>query len=153
MTDASMMTLVTDIEKSSLFAGYDEFTGQALFNLPISSVQISVEEHPNGEFYQVRENDQTFESYHRQDDDFVDSRINHGKGPRYALPPTRYVIHAPPDLYRRMVDEISSSASLPCGLFFCGHHEDVAKPSLMIAVLVLLIFFGWMGLVAYIYRD
>ncbi len=154
MTDASMMTLVTDIEKSSLFAGYDEFTGQALFNLPISSVQISVEEHPNGdEFYQIRENDQTFENYHRQGEDYVVTQINAGSGPRYALPPTRYVIHAPPDLYRRMVDEISSSASLPCGLFFCGHHEDVAKPSLRIAVLVLLIFFGWMGLVAYIYRG
>ncbi|GAX13435.1 hypothetical protein FisN_34Lh037 [Fistulifera solaris] len=153
MTDASMMTLVTDIEKSSLFAGYDRFTGQALFKLPISSVQISVEEHPNGEFYQVRENDQTFENYHHQGEDLVDARINHSSGPRYALPPTRYVIHAPPDLYRRMVDEVCRSSSLPCGIFFCGHHEDVAKPSLMIAVLVLLIVFGWMGLVAYIYRG
>lgn len=160
-----MMTLVTDIEKSSLFAGYDAVTGQALFNLPISSVRITTEDQQEGmslgEFFQVREHDQVFEEYHRfgeeefgLNNDVVQRSTNAfaSQNP-HALPPTRYIINAPTDLYRRIVDEISSSASLPCGLFFCGHHEDVAKPSLMIPFIVLTCFFGLMGLVAYMYRD
>ena len=161
MTDASMTTLVADIEKSSLFAGYDEVTGQALFNLPISCVQISMEEHhvgmPPGEFYQFREDDETFENYHRLGGvpfGFDEDRTSHAFTlQQHALPPTRYIIHAPTDLYRRMMDEVSRSSSLPCGLFFCGHHEDVAKPSLMIPIVVLGCFFGLMGIVAYTYRD
>lgn len=37
------------------------------------------------------------------------------------------------DLYRRIFDEISASQSMPCGLFFFGHHEDVSQPSILIA--------------------
>lgn len=178
MTDASMMTLVTDIGRSSMFAGYDEVTGQALFNLPISSVHISMEDRKQGimpgEFYQMRESDETFENYNQlpggvhfgPGEDFFHGQINHfqcsctcvhcnaceSKQP-YALPPTSYIITVPNDLYRRVVDEISSSSSLPCGLFFCGHHDDVAKPSLIIPLCILACLFGSMGFVAYIYRG
>eukprot|EP00970_Alexandrium_tamarense_P019950 scaffold14671_cov228-Alexandrium_tamarense.AAC.2 len=40
------------------------------------------------------------------------------------------------DIYRRIFDEVSESKNMPCGLFFCGHHEDVRYPSILIAVLV-----------------
>jgi hypothetical protein len=33
-----------------------------------------------------------------------------------------------------MFDEVSESKSMPCGTYFCGHHEDVRHPSIMIAV-------------------
>jgi len=53
---------------------------------------------------------------------------------RKPLPPTYYVMSIKSDIYRRMFDEVSESKSMPCGLFFCGHHEDVRYPSIMIAV-------------------
>jgi hypothetical protein len=40
-----------------------------------------------------------------------------------------------------MFDEVSASKSMPCGLFFCGHHEDVSHPSVKIAVVLVSILF------------
>jgi hypothetical protein len=39
-------------------------------------------------------------------------------------------------LYRRMMDEVIESKTMPCGLFFCGHHEDVRYPDIKIAVAI-----------------
>jgi len=33
-----------------------------------------------------------------------------------------------------MFDEVSESLNMPCGLFYCGHHEDVDYPNIGIAV-------------------
>lgn len=52
-------------------------------------------------------------------------------------------------LYRRLVDEISSSQTMPCGIFFCGHHEDVRRPSMCIPVVILGLFLGSMALSAF----
>ena len=60
---------------------------------------------------------------------------------RKTLPPTYYVMSVKSDIYRRMLDEVSESKSMPCGLFFCGHHEDVRYPSIMIAVALVAILF------------
>ena len=57
------------------------------------------------------------------------------------LPPTHYVMAVKPDIFRRMFDEVSASKSMPCGLFFCGHHEDVRYPSVTIAVIMVSILF------------
>ena len=57
------------------------------------------------------------------------------------LPPTHYVMAVKPDIFRRMFDEVSASKSMPCGLFFCGHHEDVRHPSVGIAVIMVSVLF------------
>ncbi|KAL3796497.1 hypothetical protein ACHAWO_011369 [Cyclotella atomus] len=62
------------------------------------------------------------------------NNCNHCHSRRKTLPPTYYVMSVKSDIYRRMFDEVSESKSMPCGLFFCGHHEDVRYPSIMIAV-------------------
>jgi hypothetical protein len=57
------------------------------------------------------------------------------------LPPTHYVMAVKSDIFRRMLDEVSASRSMPCGLFFCGHHEDVRYPSVKIAVVAVSVLF------------
>ena len=57
------------------------------------------------------------------------------------LPPTHYVMAVKSDIFRRMFDEVSASKSMPCGLFFCGHHEDVRHPSVGIAIVIVSILF------------
>jgi hypothetical protein len=49
-----------------------------------------------------------------------------------------------------MVGEISDAHAMPCGLFFCGHHEDVAHPSIAIAMMIVTILFLWMAYVAFV---
>lgn len=34
------------------------------------------------------------------------------------------------------MDEVIESKTMPCGLFFCGHHEDVRYPDIKIAVAI-----------------
>jgi len=58
------------------------------------------------------------------------------------LPPTHYVMAVKSDIFRRMFDEVSASKSMPCGLFFCGHHEDVRHPSVGIAIVIVSILFA-----------
>ena len=38
--------------------------------------------------------------------------------------------------YQRVLSEISDSETMPCGLFFGGHHEDVAHLSICIAMVL-----------------
>ena len=59
------------------------------------------------------------------------------------LPPDLYVMAVDSTLYRRMMDEVVDSRSMPCGLFFCGHHEDVRYPDIRIAMgIVGMVFVG-----------
>jgi hypothetical protein len=60
-----------------------------------------------------------------------------------------YCLTVDDGLYRRLLDEISSSQTMPCGIFFCGHHEDVRRPSICIPVVILVLFFGSMALSAF----
>ena len=53
-----------------------------------------------------------------------------------ALPPALFVMAVDSTLYRRMMNEIIESKAMPCGLFFCGHHEDVRYPDIKIAVAI-----------------
>ena len=39
-------------------------------------------------------------------------------------------------LYRRILDEVMDSQSMPCGTYFCGHHEDVRHPDITIAAII-----------------
>jgi hypothetical protein len=58
------------------------------------------------------------------------------------LPTPSYMLAVEDDIYKRTLGEISAAHSMPCGLFFCGHHEDVAKPSIAIATLLVTILFA-----------
>ncbi|KAL7476660.1 hypothetical protein ACHAW6_002505 [Cyclotella cf. meneghiniana] len=70
---------------------------------------------------------------------------------RKTLPPTYYVMAVKSDIYRRMLDEVSDSKNMPCGLFFCGHHEDVRYPSILMAVgIIVIMFILFLALTIYI---
>lgn len=58
------------------------------------------------------------------------------------LPPTNYVVAVSDDVYRRIFSEVADAQNLPCGLFFCGHHEDVDTPSALIPTILVIILFG-----------
>jgi hypothetical protein len=53
------------------------------------------------------------------------------------------------NIYKKVVGEISDAHGMPCGLFFCGHHEDVAHPSISIAMVVVAILFLSMAYIAF----
>lgn len=66
------------------------------------------------------------------------------------LPPANYALAVGDDVYQRMFKEVAESRTMPCGLFFCGHHEDVRYPSIWIATtLVLVLFLGLFYLAFY----
>ena len=71
-------------------------------------------------------------------------------GKTQLLPAHHYVINVPDDIYQRLLDEICASQEMPCGLYFCGHHEDVSTPSIWIAATIVLTLFSTMGAVAYL---
>ena len=74
-------------------------------------------------------------------------------GKQNLLPHPTYTLTVKDDIYKRVLSEIADSQGMPCGLFFCGHHEDVSHPSIMIAVVIVGILFASMALVAYITRG
>ena len=63
-------------------------------------------------------------------------------GKQELLPPDNYVLPVSDDIYKRMIGEISESRNMPCGLFYCGHHEDVSHPSIRIAGTIVIILFA-----------
>jgi len=65
------------------------------------------------------------------------------------LKPPSYLLPVSAKVYKRMVGEISDAHYMPCGLFFCGHHEDVSHPSITIAVAIVILLFGFMAYVAF----
>jgi hypothetical protein len=71
------------------------------------------------------------------------------KKPFSPLPPANYVMAVGDDVYRRMFREVSEARSMPCGLFFCGHHEDVAHPSIGIATTLVMVLFGTLSYLAF----
>jgi len=71
-------------------------------------------------------------------------------GKQDLLPPTNYVVAVSDNIYKRMLSEVADSQSMPCGLFFCGHHEDVDYPSVWIPGILVIILFGSMIYVSYV---
>lgn len=65
------------------------------------------------------------------------------------LKPPSYLLPVSTKVYKRMMGEIADAQNMPCGLFFCGHHEDVAHPSIAIAVVIVMLLFGFMAYVAF----
>jgi hypothetical protein len=72
-----------------------------------------------------------------------------GKRQLQLLPTPQYVLAIEEDVYKRVLSEIAEAQTMPLGLFFCGHHEDVAYPSIVIAIIVVSILFVCMATIAY----
>jgi hypothetical protein len=77
------------------------------------------------------------------------SNCNGCTGKQQLLPKPQYVLAIKEDVYKRVLSEIAEAQTMPLGLFFCGHHEDVAYPSIVIAVIVVSILFIGMATIAY----
>ena len=142
-----------------MFGGIDE-GGRVQLHFPLEAVRIMVldDEDNNkknvlkvGRLYMYRnasDFDQ-FEEYIRLSDDVEEGVIPQweslggvgGPGKRELLPQTNYALPVDGSIYKRVVGEIADADSMPCGLFFCGHHEDVAHPSILIAVGLVTILF------------
>lgn len=69
------------------------------------------------------------------------------------LPPDLYVMSVDSSIYRRMLDEIIESRAMPCGLFFCGHHEDVRYPDIRIAIVAVMMLFSFLFWVAFVVKG
>jgi len=204
VSEASMVSVVSDIRKSTFFGGVDQGTGQAKLHFPFenvhlvpsgrefdlnSSVRVLDRLHrPTcagfplqlGHLYKVNIDPKQFEEYHRVAEDASMGWAN-DYGSDYALfsalddddnvrrcrcdcpncatcahkadsvlPMNYFCLAVEDNLYKRVVDEICASNQMPFGLFFCGHHEDVARPSICIPVFILLLLFGAMIYAAFL---
>jgi hypothetical protein len=175
-SSATVASYVTDVTRSSLFKCASE-NGMAEFHLPKDNIHIITDQAlEQGFIYKEQnpdENDCFVEYYlfatgvNNSWQDFLDDDdelVNTGctcncnncanyKHHRELLPPNRFAIVVEDDLYKRVLKEVADSQRMPFGLYFCGHHEDVDKPNIMIAVVLIVIFFGGMAAVACSYND
>jgi hypothetical protein len=125
---------------------------------PYENVRLRVDDAlPPGYFYKQYIAEEDFEDYHLNDEmngpweideDLACNCTCHNcsgcTARQKLLPPPLYVLNVECDLYRRVLDEVSASKRMPCGLFFCGHHEDVSRPSVLIAIVILVMVLGAM---------
>jgi hypothetical protein len=77
-------------------------------------------------------------------------------GRQELLPPDNYLLPVSDDIYKRMLAEVSDARTMPCGLFYCGHHEDVSHPSIWIAITLVTILFStllYLSLYTEIFED
>lgn len=172
VSTGSVGSIVTDITKSALFGGVTD-SGVVQFNLPIDKVHILMDpELAPGTLYKERLSNEE-EKYAEYQLMTTDARNNwheyledgsrdggaggctcqcdnciHCTSKAELLPPTRYALVVEDDVYRRVLSEIADSKGMPCGLFFCGHHEDVSHPSIFIAVSIVSLFFLAMIVIA-----
>lgn len=97
-----------------------------------------------------------YEAYHLAAEELTtwEHRLDHeNRFKKELIPPTFYALRIDDDLYRRVLDEISSAHRMPCGLFFCGHHEDVSSPSIAIAIIVIALLLAAMGYAAFVVQS
>lgn len=158
----SVGSYVADLSKSALFR-MDE-NGVVRFHAPKDQVTLVLDrELPEGYVYCHNRPDQyeryeeyylfgSTESYWLEDDEGCnckcDACVHCTNRDEDLLPQLHFSIVVKDDLYQRMLTEVSDAQTSPCGLFFCGHHEDIAQPSIWIAVGVVLLVFGGMAYVA-----
>lgn len=164
-------SVVSNIQKSSMFKEVTD-AGLIRLHLPIDNVRLMIDpDLETGMVYKdvaytnEEEEDEEFERYHENDPDWDDSAIAFDAGTdgggckchchcdfcagctdKNKLKPFRYAIAVDPDLYKRVLSEIADARDMPCGLYFCGHHEDVSRPSVKIAVTIVVVLFVLMFL-------
>ena len=144
-TTSSIGSYVTDLSKSALVRGWDA-SGAIQWQLPQDHVHLWML--PDcGHLYQlVDDNDK--HHYHGEPDDDILCEHCHQPTHPPRLPPARYALTVSPSIYQNLLLELHQSQSMPCGLFFCGHHEDVSQPSIQIAVVLVVVLLLGMGAVA-----
>ena len=143
---------------------HDDDTAEEEDHLPLTIGHLYADEPDNMEDY--------YEDYHRVSDELeqgitpqwesldthpLGKNKNKGgegyltqKDRQELLPPTNYVVAVSDDIYRRMFSEVADSQRMPCGLFFCGHHEDVDYPSVWIPTTLVVILFGTLSYLSYL---
>lgn len=133
--DTSAVSVTIDMAKSALFKGVTD-TGRIRLQLPKDSFRILMDSQlETGHVYRRKlvddaDEESFYVEFHTVDD--IDSASDSGK----RLPPDLYVMAVDSTIYRRMLDEVIASKSMPCGTFFCGHHEDVRHPDITIAAII-----------------
>lgn len=138
-SDASAFSVTTNLAKSALFKGVTD-TGRIQLQLPKDSFRLLMDSSlETGSVYKrklVDNEGEFFVEFHTVDDDPANS-VNDKR-----LPPDMYVMAVDASIYRKMLDEVIASKTMPCGTFFCGHHEDISHPDITIAALIVgLVFF------------
>lgn len=152
---ASRHSIVSDISKSALFQGVTD-EGHVQLHFPYEAVRlVNHKDLEAGKLYMQEIPAASYEAYHVAAEEATawEHRLdndNRCSNKNQLLPPTYYAIRVDDDLYRRVVDEIAESHQMPCGLFFCGHHEDVSHPSVLIAAVAVAILFAGMAYVAFV---
>eukprot|EP00977_Amphora_coffeiformis_P001494 scaffold294_cov221-Amphora_coffeaeformis.AAC.50 len=180
VSQASMVSVVSDISKSAFFGGVTD-AGQVQMHYPTERVRIIMQPNlPRGQVYMHPIDPAAYEAYHvaaeesqhLQWEHVEDGEEDFAKNPhkslachcrcgncagctgkRQLLPVQHFVINVPDDIYRRLLDEICASADMPCGLYFCGHHEDVSTPSIGIALMTVVTLMLLMGSAAYYFQE
>jgi hypothetical protein len=64
-------------------------------------------------------------------------------------PSLDYTMCVSDDLYKRVIEEISRSQFMPCGIFFCGHQEH-DRPSIGVAIVMVVLVLLFMCLAIYL---
>mmetsp|Transcript_14212 Transcript_14212/g.39387 ORF Transcript_14212/g.39387 Transcript_14212/m.39387 type:complete len:487 (+) Transcript_14212:131-1591(+) len=148
---ASRHSIVSDISKSALFQGVTD-EGHVQLHFPYEAIRlVTNRDMEQGTLYMQEIPAAEYEAYHlaaEQATNAWEHHMDHEK--KDALPPTYYAISVEDDLYKRVLDEIAESHQMPCGLFFCGHHEDVSHPSVLIAGVAVVILFLAMAYIAFV---
>lgn len=150
MSDVSVKSVTTDLAKSALVADVTE-TGRIRFQLPKDSFRMLMDSQLEaGCVYKRKlldDEDAAFLEFHTVEEGGPFS-LEHGNchctcerctrchDKQKSLPPDLYVMAVDSTIYRRMLDEVNASRTMPCGTFFCGHHDDVRHPDITIAALI-----------------
>ena len=161
-------SVVSNIAKSSMFGGVDEATGKVQMHFPYEAVRLvfvdrKEEALRKGHLYMDSKlsDFDDFEEYTRitnaleegtqpqwesleKANNVCGCECNHCNGclgRQQLLKSPSYLLAVDSTIYKKVVGEIADAHSMPCGLFFCGHHEDVAHPSIAIAVLLVALLF------------
>jgi hypothetical protein len=162
----SEKSIVSDISKSALYKDIESSGGKLTFEPPFSHRRLVTEDQDltTGYLYWVSLGDDEEARYvqytMQSDENLADFFFNDGGCGcecsacvkcrhkwENMLYPARYVHKVDESIYKRVLTEISDSRRYPCGLYFCGHHDDVDRPSVLIAVGILASFLG--GLLLY----
>ena len=162
-SDASIKSVTTNMTKSALLKEVTD-TGRLRLQLPKDSFRILMDSQLEaGSVYKrklVDNEDEFFVEFHTSEEDPVDAAkpchctcegCNRCHDKQKRLPPDLYVMAVDSTIYRRMLDEIIASKTMPCGIFFCGHYEDVRYPDITIAALIVGVVFFLLCATIYIY--
>ena len=139
-SDASVISVTTDMAKSSLFKGVTD-TGRIQLQLPKDSFRILMDRQLEAGYVYKRKlvdnEDEFFVEFHTLDETYPVNSIENQK----RLPPDLYVMAVDSTIYKRMLDEVIASRAMPCGSYYCGHHADVRHPDITIAALAVAVLF------------